>query len=242
MCEKYLCSCPAAQSCLTLCDSIDYLPDASVHGIVQARILEWVATSHSRGSSWPRDQIWVSGISFISRWILYHWVTWEASFLAQKYPWHSHLQRQSTPSGSECHLSKRSFLESPSFCTCTLPEVILETFLAFPAVHLCWVCTFCTLHSDLFSTPLCPAGCITQGPWACWLLLSWPPVGLGRRSGSRRGIQCSHSPSFLPAGSYSSPTTVPLRWPSSAAPSHPRLQEWQSPPFAPPTPRQVMAS
>ena len=35
-------------------------PGSSVHGILQARILEWVATPFSRDSSWPRDQIWVS--------------------------------------------------------------------------------------------------------------------------------------------------------------------------------------
>ena len=34
-------------------------PDSSVHGISQARILEWVAISSSRGSSWPRDWTWV---------------------------------------------------------------------------------------------------------------------------------------------------------------------------------------
>ena len=39
------------QSCLTLCDPMDY----SVHGIIQARILEWVAFPFSRGSSQPRD-------------------------------------------------------------------------------------------------------------------------------------------------------------------------------------------
>ena len=44
------------QSCLTLCDPIDCSwPGSSVHGILQARILEWVAVSSSRGSSWPRD-------------------------------------------------------------------------------------------------------------------------------------------------------------------------------------------
>ena len=49
-----------AQSCPTLCDPVDCsLPDSSVHGILQARILEWVAISFSRGSSWPRDQTWV---------------------------------------------------------------------------------------------------------------------------------------------------------------------------------------
>ena len=40
-----------AQSCPTLCDLVDY----AVHGILQARILEWVAFPISRGSSQPRD-------------------------------------------------------------------------------------------------------------------------------------------------------------------------------------------
>ena len=51
------------QSCLTLCDPMDYnLPGSSVHGIFQARILEWVAISFSRGSSLPRDWTQVSRI------------------------------------------------------------------------------------------------------------------------------------------------------------------------------------
>ena len=46
-----------AQSCLTLCDPMDCsLPGSSVHGILQVRILEWVAISFSRGSSRPRDR------------------------------------------------------------------------------------------------------------------------------------------------------------------------------------------
>ena len=53
-----------AQSCLTLCDSLDCsLPDSSVHGISQARILEWVPIPFSRGSSLPRDQTCVSRIA-----------------------------------------------------------------------------------------------------------------------------------------------------------------------------------
>ena len=45
-----------AQSCLTLCDPMDCsLPGSSVHGILQAKILEWVAIPFSRGSSQPRD-------------------------------------------------------------------------------------------------------------------------------------------------------------------------------------------
>ena len=53
-----------AQSCPTLCDPKDCsLPMSSVHGILQARILEWVAISYSRGSSRPRDRTQVSCIA-----------------------------------------------------------------------------------------------------------------------------------------------------------------------------------
>ena len=48
-----------AQLCPTLCDPMDYM----VHGILQARILEWVAFPFSRGSSQPRDQTQVSRIA-----------------------------------------------------------------------------------------------------------------------------------------------------------------------------------
>ena len=61
------------------------LPSSSVHEISQARILEWVAISFSRGSSWPRDGTRVSCIFCIGRRILYHWATWEARKL--KFKW-----------------------------------------------------------------------------------------------------------------------------------------------------------
>ena len=52
-----------AQLCPTLCDPMDCSPPgSSVHGIFQPRILEWVAISFSRGSSWPRDRTRVSHI------------------------------------------------------------------------------------------------------------------------------------------------------------------------------------
>ena len=47
-------------------------PGSSVHGILQGRILEWVAMPSSRGSYWPRDRTCVSYISCISRQFLYH--------------------------------------------------------------------------------------------------------------------------------------------------------------------------
>ena len=53
-----------AQSCPTLCNPMDCsLPDSSIHGIFQARVLEWVAISFSRGSSWPSDWTRVSLIA-----------------------------------------------------------------------------------------------------------------------------------------------------------------------------------
>ena len=52
------------QSCPTLCNPIGCSPpDSSVRGILQARILEWVAIPFSRGSSQPRDWTWVSQIT-----------------------------------------------------------------------------------------------------------------------------------------------------------------------------------
>ena len=52
-----------AQSCLTLCDPMDWsFPGSSVHGIFQARVLEWVAISFSRESSRLRDSTRVSPI------------------------------------------------------------------------------------------------------------------------------------------------------------------------------------
>ena len=70
-----LCACLVTQSCLTLCHTRDCSPpSSSVHGVIQARILEHVAISSSRGSSWPRDQ---TCVSCIGRQILYHRATWE---------------------------------------------------------------------------------------------------------------------------------------------------------------------
>ena len=68
-----------AQSRLTFYDSTDYSPPgSSVHGISQARILEWVVISSFRGSFWLRDHTLISCISCIGRQILNHWAMWGA--------------------------------------------------------------------------------------------------------------------------------------------------------------------
>ena len=62
--------CLVTKSCPALLQPHGLYPaSSSVHGILQARILQWVAISFSRGFSGPRDQ---ARISCIDKWILYH--------------------------------------------------------------------------------------------------------------------------------------------------------------------------
>ena len=74
-CSVCLCVCvrSISQSCPTLCNPLDCSPSrSSVHGISQARILQWVAISYSRGSSWHKDQTCSPCVSCIGRRFLYH--------------------------------------------------------------------------------------------------------------------------------------------------------------------------
>ena len=76
--------CLVAQSCPILCDPMDCSPpDSSVHRISQARILQWLAISFSRGSSRSRD--WTH-VFCIGRHILYHCVTWETRLATTAVP------------------------------------------------------------------------------------------------------------------------------------------------------------
>ena len=71
-----------AQSCPTLCYPMDCsLPGSSVHGIFQARVLEWVAISFSWRSFQSRD--WTC-VSCIGRRILYHRAIWEAHLIVYR--------------------------------------------------------------------------------------------------------------------------------------------------------------
>ena len=82
-------------ACPPLCHPMDCSPPgSSVHGIFQARILEWVAISSSRGSSRPRDRNNISCVSCTGKQIFYHCTTWvekvmapHSSTLAWKIPW-----------------------------------------------------------------------------------------------------------------------------------------------------------
>ena len=99
------------QSCLTLCDPMDYSPPgSSVHGILQARVPEWVAISFSRGSSWPRDQTWVSCIArgFFTIWAK------------------GHLQKPTANSTLNGKILKAFFLRSEIRWGCLLSPHVLE--------------------------------------------------------------------------------------------------------------------
>ena len=75
-CSSLVSTCMLNRPIVFNCDAMDCsLPDSSVHGMFKTRILEWVAISFSRGSSWPRD--WTH-ISCNGRCFLSHWATWEA--------------------------------------------------------------------------------------------------------------------------------------------------------------------
>ena len=70
---------PSVSQVRLFCDPVDCSPPgSSVHGVFQAKILEWVAISSSRGSSQPRDQTHGSCDYCIGKWNLYHCGTWEA--------------------------------------------------------------------------------------------------------------------------------------------------------------------
>ena len=75
---------------LTLCDLMGCSPTgSSVHGILQARILGWVAVPFSRASSWPKSGTLVSCISCTGRQILYHCYTrsWKTNNLSEVVEW-----------------------------------------------------------------------------------------------------------------------------------------------------------
>ena len=83
--ESYSYSCLVAKLCLTLLWPMDCnLPGSIVHGISQARILEWVTVSFSSGSSWPKD--WTL-VSCTGRRIPCHWAIREAQLLWKYLLW-----------------------------------------------------------------------------------------------------------------------------------------------------------
>ena len=116
----------ATKSCLTLRDTFDSSPAGSfVHGIFQPRILESVAISSSRGSSWLRDQ---NHISCSGRQILYHWATlyswYPKSNIIKLYKW-SICSGNKERIGQCCYSAcpvRWGCCSSLALCPCTRPS------------------------------------------------------------------------------------------------------------------------
>ena len=120
-----------AQPCLTLCDHVDCSsPGPSVHGILQARILEWLAIPFSRGSSQPRDRTWVSCIA--GRFFII-WATNQEMILK------THCRIQAfTRDGS-----RWSALQASLFFLIGIDDtVILIMFITFQSAFMCIMALF----------------------------------------------------------------------------------------------------
>ena len=113
------------------CDPVDCSPPgSSVHGILQARILEWVAISFSRGSSQPRNRTWVSCIS--GRWFT-DWTMREA-YIYTIMKIHCILQKHCCCSVTQ----PRPILCDPM--DCSMPGFrVLQYVLGFAQTHVHWV-------------------------------------------------------------------------------------------------------
>ena len=129
----------ASQVMFDFCNTMNCsLTGSSVHGISQADILEWIAISFSRLSSWPR--VWAH-ISWNGRWVLYHWATREA--LPDTYPqdkviFLSHVQFFVIPL-TTAHQVPLSFTTSSSLLKFMFIESVMlsnHLILCGPLLHL----------------------------------------------------------------------------------------------------------
>ena len=169
-----------AQAHPALCDPRDYSsPGSSVHENFQARILECIAISYSRGSSWPRARNCISPVSWIGRQILYHCATWEANYIFSTRKVMSVLTLSpvcATPSAS---LIQQVFLNHkiwfwwpyyvrlccccsvakscPTLCNpmgCSTPDfLVLRYILEFAQTHVHWVGDAIYASHSLSSSP-----------------------------------------------------------------------------------------
>ena len=128
-------------SCLTHCDSTDCsLLISFVHGIFQARILEWVAVFSSKRSSQPRDLIHVFCVSCIGRQILYHCTTWEvqnAIIYCQKKKKKNHYKPSRESRTLIADISKD--ITNPKVCA---SSQISQSLICLFHGHLSWVLFF----------------------------------------------------------------------------------------------------
>ena len=99
----WACVFKSLQLCLTLCDPMDSSPPgSSVHGILQARILEWVAMPSSRGFSQPRDRMYRWESWTIKGWALKNWCIWIVVLeKTLENPWDNKEMQPVSPKGTQ---------------------------------------------------------------------------------------------------------------------------------------------
>ena len=109
------------QSCLTRCDPMDHSPPGStVHGILQTRILDWIAVLSSRGSSRPRDQTFISYVSCIAGGVFTTSTTWEAQVVTFYFcPWGQEIEMPHPPSKASDWPGARTWGMGPNEVNCT---------------------------------------------------------------------------------------------------------------------------
>ena len=152
-----------AQLCLTLCDPMNcILPGSSLHGISQARKLEWVAISSSRGSSRPRDRPQLSCGSFCVRQILYHWATWDTHLTDLLFS-HSAMSDSLWPH----ELEHAKFPCPPSSRVCS---------------NLCPLSLWC--HPTISSSVIPFSSCLQSFPALRSFLMSWLFISGGQNIGA----------------------------------------------------------
>ena len=109
--------------CLTLCDLMDYSsPGSSVHGILQARILEWISISVSRGSSQPRD--WTC-IFYTGGQSLFHSATWEVILKGK-------ITINSTLQSSICFVTVHFYLRNVIYFLSMKAKILFYSAMAEP--------------------------------------------------------------------------------------------------------------
>ena len=138
-------------------------PGFSVHEILWARILEWVAISFSRGSSRPRDQIWVSYISCLGRQVLYH-----TSMATQD---KDKVWKKCKETDLASCLDPTSCLPLFSYLPLSFPNSIPNSFSLFQGFESHLVVTISSAQFEPASVSLLPQSCLTL----CDLMDCTPP-------------------------------------------------------------------
>ena len=132
-----------SQSCLILWDLMDgNPPHSSIRGILQARILEWVAIPFSRGSSWPRDR---AQVCCIAGGFFTIWATRDATDKNNN----NCKNNTATTGAQRCHMWERKLcvgIRTPGFCSCLVTNLpcdlskflLLSGFSIFPVKWEDW--------------------------------------------------------------------------------------------------------